>query len=393
MPLVYVHGIGNREERRAYDVANRTRDRFFRRFLPVPVVGHTEIRSPYWGEHGGVLRWKHASLPAAGLESLGAGGDFEAGIARLAAVPGAATGTLLTGTARNSMRDAVDLLFTVIDADSLDDTAADAVIAAAGALVEYCDQRERLAPAGPDRYPWLAGIKDDADLIDQLLSLAAAGGDDPEPDRESLGGRHRRYGRLRLLLRGGADRLRRAAGLPVETSIAAVRTLTGRPVSDLAGDVLTYLARRGTPDEPGPIVRAVLTDLREAAAEAGPDRPLVVVAHSMGGNIMYDLLTHFAPDLPVHTLVTVGSQVALFEELKLFRGSDPALPGPDLARIPRPAGLSRWINVVDRADLLGYRAGGVFDGVEDYVYPTSALWAHSAYFRQPHFYARLGRRL
>ncbi|SIN44424.1 hypothetical protein [Micromonospora cremea] len=309
------------------------------------------------------------------------------------AAGGGSTGVLVTETARRSMRDAVDLLFVLIDLDGMDDAEADAVVAEAALAVAYCDRRERLAPAGPEsvRYPWLAEIKDDADFVDRLTAEIAPP-EDAEP-REALGGRLRRDGRLRRLMRGGVDRLRRVVGAPGEASISALRVLSGRPVSHLVGDLLTYLARRGTPADPGPIVRTVLDDLRAAAAEAGPGRPLVVIAHSMGGNIMYDLLTHFAPDLRVDTLVTVGSQVALFEELKLFGESDPSISGADGFRVRRPAAIGRWINLVDRSDLLGYQAGKVFDGVEDYGYPTHAVWAHSAYFRQPNFYARLGRKL
>jgi hypothetical protein len=108
----------------------------------------------------------------------------------------------------------------------------------------------------------------------------------------------------------------------------------------------------------------------------------------MGGNIMYDLLTHFAPDLPVDLLVTVGTQVGLFAELGLFHDSATAAP-PDRM----PALSAQWINVVDAADILSYRVGPIVTGAQDYRYPSDALWAHSAYFRQPNFHSRLARRV
>ena len=61
--------------------------------------------------------------------------------------------------------------------------------------------------------------------------------------------------------------------------------------------------------------------------------------------------------------------------------------------MPACAGLGRWINVLDRADPLGYATEAIFDGVEDYQYPTGSLHSHSAYFQQPNFHTRLGRRI
>ena len=72
------------------------------------------------------------------------------------------------------------------------------------------------------------------------------------------------------------------------------------------GDVFTYLDQRGDCSHPGPIVSDVIQTL-ESAAKAGS--PLVVVAHSMGGEIVYDVLSYYRPDIRVHKLVTVGSQV------------------------------------------------------------------------------------
>jgi pimeloyl-ACP methyl ester carboxylesterase len=126
---------------------------------------------------------------------------------------------------------------------------------------------------------------------------------------------------------------------------------------------------------------------------AARDGPLVVVAHSMGGNIAYDILSHFRPDLHIDTLVTVGTQVGLFEELKLFASSNRDLPTPAVPRLPALPNVDRWINVVDRGDVLAYRADPIFDGVDDYEYPSDAPWAHGAYFRQPNFHERLASRV
>ena len=58
-------------------------------------------------------------------------------------------------------------------------------------------------------------------------------------------------------------------------------------------------------------------------ARAGaPNEPLVVIGHSLGGVISMDLLSHFRTDIDVDLFVTIGSQVAHFEEMKLYHASD-----------------------------------------------------------------------
>jgi pimeloyl-ACP methyl ester carboxylesterase len=121
------------------------------------------------------------------------------------------------------------------------------------------------------------------------------------------------------------------------------------------------------------------------------DSMLVVVGHSLGGVIAYDLLTAFRPDIEVDLLVTVGSQVALLEELTLLASpSDPSVPGRDTPRVPRPPNLRAWLNVFDETDLLGFQAGSVFEGVSDHRYQTGAIiGAHGRYLDGLRFHRRL----
>jgi pimeloyl-ACP methyl ester carboxylesterase len=126
------------------------------------------------------------------------------------------------------------------------------------------------------------------------------------------------------------------------------------------------------------------------------DAKLVIVGHSLGGVISYDILTHFDPTLEVDLFVTVGSQVALFEEMTLYKESRPDLPqNPPADRLARPANIKRWLNVLDANDIFSFRTEGVFDGVQDFKYETGfgLMEAHGGYFRRPSFYRRLGERL
>ena len=160
------------------------------------------------------------------------------------------------------------------------------------------------------------------------------------------------------------------------------------------GDVLVYLARPGVEDRRAAILEAVANTIAEAATAQSHTDPLVVIAHSMGGNIVYDLLSHERTDLRVDSLVTVGSQVGLFQELDLFAAKHPELD-PPRDRVPKPTNIARWLNVYDRNDMLGFAVSGIFMDTVDYEYGTGKglLSAHSSYFIRPSFYHRLAARL
>ena len=115
----------------------------------------------------------------------------------------------------------------------------------------------------------------------------------------------------------------------------------------------------------------------------------------MGGNIVYDVLSHFRPEIQCDLFLTVGSQVGFFEELKLFRSSDKTIPNPGQNRIPLIPNIKRWLNVFDPIDVFGYSTSRIFEGSQDFEFSTetSALSAHSMYFYRPSFHERLNVRL
>ncbi|WJK33052.1 hypothetical protein [Solwaraspora sp. WMMA2065] len=367
--LVFVHGIGNRDGR-AYANKVALRDALFQRFLlarGVPELAGSEIRNPLWGELGTAVGWSPATLPI-DRNSERLGGDDPV-VADLVAVadPGG-SGMPLVQAARIDLHGAVDLLYSLLDLRGRDDAEIEELADQAVALADWCEHPDLDATT----------VDDDRELVELLVRRTAPVAV-PAPGVEALGARRRMRVAAHAALIAAVDRYRRSnVGPPVRHAAAALRRLIGRPVSLLIGDVLVYLASRGSPERPGEVVSLVVRDLEEASREG----PLIVVAHSMGGNIVYDVLSYFRPDLEVDTLVTVGTQVGFFEELGMFP-----------ARAGRPANVRRWINVVDRGDLLSYTAAPVLDGVIDYEFPTDALWAHGAYFRQPTFHARLAARV
>jgi pimeloyl-ACP methyl ester carboxylesterase len=194
--------------------------------------------------------------------------------------------------------------------------------------------------------------------------------------------------RLRDELRRLATRARR----PVDAIFMRMRAPIHRGLVTFLGDVFVYFHQRE--QHRRAIADVITADLNLAAAnKRKTGEPFIVVAHSMGGIIMYDLLTSALSNLEVDVLVTVGSQVAVIEELKLFESSDPAVPNASRNKVQKPRNVRRWVNVFDTTDILGFAASGVFEDVSDYEFATGHAWAHGGYFVEPMFHRRLGARL
>jgi len=163
-------------------------------------------------------------------------------------------------------------------------------------------------------------------------------------------------------------------------------------ISVFFGDVFVYLSDRGDRERPGPIVTRVEDAIR-TAPRYHDDEPLIIITHSMGGNILYDLLTYFAPDLKVDVWVSVASQVGQFEELKIFKKSNIDTTAPAKVASLKPA-LGHWFNIYDPVDVLAFKAAPVFADVdEDIEYLTGAdvFKAHGEYFGRASFYQSLSR--
>jgi hypothetical protein len=288
---------------------------------------------------------------------------------------------LLT-TAQVSAAAAVDLLWTFASEVEWIDPAD--VESLAGFAYEATRWADDVTAAG------LADVGNDPALFSRIVE-AVERADAASGDTESFGVRD-----AVAVLREALDRIRIAG--PRFTSAVAGSVLRRRvheSVAAFMGDVLAYLRQREQHGADGPIASTVAADLRRAHdARTDADPYVVVVAHSMGGNIVFDLLSHLRPDLSCDVLVTVGSQVGLFAELDLL----PAVTAPTVAardRSPRPASMGRWLNVFDKCDVLSFAAEGVFSGVDDFAYSTGygLLKAHSSYFVRPSFFRRLGVRL
>lgn len=204
-------------------------------------------------------------------------------------------------------------------------------------------------------------------------------------------------------VKGAADKFAGGVSDLVNNPIAKVAREKLTPkIAIFVGDVFEYLKAGSARTN---IRTTVMSAIGEAARKArSTNEKLIVVGHSMGGVILYDLLSdagviaqlnaalgfEFKADL----LLTVGSQVALFEELKVYTGSSSIYPGT-APKAPMPSSIAAWWNVFNKMDVLSFVAESVFQGPVDWSVDTSAgvLDAHSAYFSNMVFYTRLNARL
>ncbi|MEW1985571.1 hypothetical protein [Pseudarthrobacter oxydans] len=307
----------------------------------------------------------------------------------------------LEAARRGSLWDAIDLLWAASAIHTPDDDTADSLAMAGAMAANYA----RYDP----RPGWLGEVSNDTQFLDRLRneleewsSPGAAARPDTTAQQEAFGDAltgpiGSGFGLVRKWLPNLANAAARKAGHIILNSH---RKDLHRQLARFCGDVFVYLNSRGTTAQPGEIVTRILNDLDEAdeirRQQGAEDPKLYVIGHSMGGVILYDILTHFRPNLHIDALVTVGSQIAVFEEMKLFLENGPNMPIiPQIDRIARPDNIGCWINVFDQQDILGFATEGIFSGTRDFAFSTGKpLWmAHSSYFSQLSFHERLSDRL
>ena len=403
MPIVFIHGVAQRrgmpgsESYRKYETSLKARHELLARITLTrcpAIAGPVTIVDPYWGDNAANFAWDLASLPGTGTEYFGDADDPVRSI--LTELYGSTQttnpGTTLLGIAQTSFDDAIDLLFTAASELLTSDLTVEYAIAASKATSLRIDTQEYL----------LSAAESDLEFVDILLDLIRQ-----STSVEAFGGRSF----VLETLKEGCGRISStAARMTGKASAALLRSSISQKTALFIGDVLTYIANRDKAYEPdgrttspnsqeqtanGAILDTVADALVEANNSVSSSDPrVIVIAHSMGGNIAYDLLSWYRPDLYCHDLVTVGSQVGLFAELGLFKSVEQSC-NPPYERVQALANVERWINIFDTADLLGFSTSRIFLGSRDYHYSTGKglFKAHSTYFERPSFYRRLGERL
>ncbi|WP_406289255.1 hypothetical protein [Embleya sp. NBC_00896] len=158
-------------------------------------------------------------------------------------------------------------------------------------------------------------------------------------------------------------------------------SFAGRGVLRFVADVEAYLQAPYVGED----IRQIVSEpLRQAATD---HEPVVVVAHSLGSVVAYEILRDLVPTLDVPLFVTVGSALG-------FATIQRHLRPPPLAR---PAGVTHWLNVYDPRDPVSLRRPGAkiagFPGVDDHLeVPNPHNDAHgvAGYLSHPGVAARIG---
>lgn len=390
MPIVFIHGVNNRDSK-DYQQEVVARNGFLQEIIG-PALGLNKVKAkvfnPYWGGFGAQFAWGMSVLPQRGMEyqTFGRDGSIK-GQDEVELVLSSTTidGKLtLVENARKNLSAVVDALYTTAMCEVATEEDAQKLAKSYLIVSAYVDKNP-----SPE---WLykEGIVD-TNFTDELFYHA-------EVSEE-----HEAFGSGILdSIKEGLSRLGSAlprAGTQLLERVG--REKLNLVVARFAGDAFVYLKKRGTKESPGDIVSTVLQDLNAAksyALDNSEDNKLIVIAHSFGGEIIYDIMTFFDPDLEIDCLITVGSQVGLFAEMQLYVESEtnmPKNPPPPEGHIPKPVNLKRWINVFDLSDVFSYRVEPVFSDCSDFQYDTgySVLGSHSGYFLRPSFYKRLASRL
>lgn len=406
MAVIFVHGVNNRVDDPSYEARRQVTEQFLIRSLTgASINGKAFINVkpvfPYWGNLATKFAWNMKSLPSGEMEALGPGVPSDlrplvAAIRDSLVDPKGASEQPLLSLARQSLPRAVDIVTELVLQTATTAQASDAAAFAVGAQV-YAAEFE--PPKPPPE--WLGNVTTDEQFCNQLIIAlkaqgAASGG------AQALGV----VDKISNVIATGAAKLKQATKAVAEKLLdrtgdfASTKVLAwsrdslNATLGRFFGDVFIYMDGRQDKTNPGSIPKLLIDEWDKAIA-ATPNEPIVVVGHSLGGVISYDLLSHFRPDLTVDLFVSVGSQVPHFEEMKLFKASSKDIPGPAGNQVPKPSNIKHWINVFDEVDIFSYSCKAIFKDVHDYPYDTKTyvVKAHGAYFEQSRFYERLRARI
>ncbi|MBS2009191.1 MAG: hypothetical protein JST01_19210 [Cyanobacteria bacterium SZAS TMP-1] len=411
MPIVYIHGVNVRSDE--YWPALEAMMRQYIAPVISPNPERVSISQCYWGDVGAYFRFQGASMPTSPIVQMGrvVKGKVRQDIGRVrsrlktrrekiaAYRPGQLTARLRAdGLSDLSARVLSSISHLSGHEQTLALQAADQV---ATELASSHDLQE------------CRSLEDEMSLFQKLVRSRYAklramhGLPELKSKPEWMNG-------LSARLMEGLERYSDVPGFILTRAAAEVRSPVNTMVTAFIGDVFTYIRERGDYKNPGPIpARALETLLRaseiqesqlaESTAANPQKEPLVVLSHSMGGQITYDLVTHFLPrdakykDVYIDFWCASASQVGFFEELKLFLESDEKYSSKSGVRVPRPdeKHLGYWWNVWDHNDFISYSVKNIFDGVEDAVYNTGMFLAdaHGGYLVRPSFFRQFAEKL
>jgi hypothetical protein len=437
MPLVFIHGVNVREgDEYAQDMELRNRlfaDVFYK--ILGRDVPDSAILSPYWGELAPTGSDNNPYLPnLPNLPKINLQGLQERRRRIRALLPEAAKkifgktpNPLLALAKSGSMEEMIDLMVSVAHDDMKNEQDKDKKLKSLSKFAYLSTRWRQKFQGRKEQLDWLNSISSDEELLDRLqketelspaeLNLRAsvntrewvrnrlalskeriAGRIDKlralrQTSREKIRARlelsRTRINKARKVARGGA-KATVATAKKLTSNMAALaisnpaRKIFHAQMSAFIGDSFFYFGSRGERFEPGSVPALCIQAIEDAAAMRTPEDPdLIVVAHSMGSNIICDIVSYFAPSLEIDLVLTVGAQFPLFADLDMFPGF-----AADERPIPKPPAAVNWINFYDPNDFLGYSAEGVFDGIVDVPFSSGrfGVTTHADYFKFVSFF-------
>lgn len=413
MPILYVHGV-NVRSRDGFDAMKVFAHRYIAPAISDDPDGVT-IADAYWGDHAFSPTYDGVSRPRTRLLGMGAGGlpeddvsamaaiDYRDALDRLPTSAGAATtsGGLTAGGMSSGTADiAVDL------ADMSAENIGDVLIAALETSGESAVTQAELA------------VVVDSLVTDGVLADLISANDTLEAQLDAIfvAIQDRHYVGTTLAGQGisnwaakakdrateALSRARGAGSYALSIAFAEVRPVLNQLASQFIGDVFVYLAKRGQAGAPGVVPQILLDKLVElqAVKEVRGGEPLVVISHSMGGQLVYDVVSHFLPKTPTLAHIKIdfwcaaASQVGFFEEGKLFIEKDPSHKTGK--KVPFPgSNLGAWWNVYDENDFLSFTAKDILEGVDEAAYSSgmTLIKAHGGYLKRPSFFREMAERI
>ncbi|MBY5694684.1 hypothetical protein [Rhizobium leguminosarum] len=401
MPIIYMHGVNTRDAKHFEPVHE-----YLRRIVAPSIAPDPEnvsISAADWFQLCDAPKWGGIARPATSL--LGQGAEVErrelldAIVAKLPR-SGPPNSSLTSGQVATANQ------YSRVEGLTPDDLADLITVSVASNSVDGL-QRARIGIAA-DRVARNQAIQrsvQDASSLEEQLAILAASVQADVEQQSALAGQG-----AAQFLRGMRDRVNESLSRTIGSPLAVAGLIAGelRPtlndfVTRFVGDLLFYMTLRGTANAPGAIPKVLISEL-ESAAETKRKRagePTVLLTHSMGGQIAYDVLTSFLPaassEVKVDFWCATASQVGYFEELNMFLASSKKFSRASGLLTPLPyAHLGRWWNVWDPNDIISFTTKGIFaDGIDDEKYWSgmSLAAAHGGYLERPSFYRRFADKL
>ena len=443
MPLVFVHGVNTRDTDEDYVRSVAARKTMFEQIVVPEMVkrGFADFKVAddiYWGDLGVTFGWNLRAVPPTNvLESLGPADAMVTNLDLIEVVADSERASSKVETLGGEQR-------LVTAAQKQPAALVRAMFASEAEQFAPRDDhppkaslskqdREKVSAQGTHLALLFLAVEDLAEMVEKDPRLIQGATDGEVANKIQLQIQHLYQARAQGLLAAEASgKVERLGGFGdaigwaadhLKSAVESAKKLvangvaeSGRGASLLAlkqfrdgvsrkglrflGDVFVYLhhGRTAAPSIYQRVQEGLLS-LNPASAEGGSREPFVLVTHSFGSEIVYDLLTSGGlDDLTIDLWVTAGAQTSLFAEMQLFAGMKLPLPADTSTYVlGRPANVRKWINFYDAADVLSYLHQPVFgkDAVKDIQVRAQANLsnAHGHYFVDPDFYRQVSREI